>query len=65
MRAVLPMHVPLVHQSNERFIDEGRCLKGVTGGFISHIAPRQSMQLLINNGHQPFARGLIAIAPGD
>src|SRR5262249_30230843 len=36
----------------------------VAGAFTFHVAPRQAMELIVDNGSQFFERVLIPVAPG-
>jgi hypothetical protein len=58
------LNVPLIDKSQKSLIHESRGLQCVTGRFASHVSPGQSVQLVIDDRHQPIARGLIALPPG-
>jgi hypothetical protein len=62
MGAVLPGNVHF-DELYERFVDNGGCLKRVTGSFSTHIAPRTIPQLLIDEGGQSLQSVRVARAP--
>jgi hypothetical protein len=54
MRAVLPVHVPLIDEPHERFVNEGRGLERVVCPLASHVLPGHTAQLRVQDGHKPF-----------
>jgi hypothetical protein len=40
----LPIQPPGVNEPQIHFVDEGRCLEGVTGPFPGHVMPRCAVQ---------------------
>src|ERR1019366_3249925 len=64
MRAILPLHAPVIHQPHVSFINQGGGLQAVAVALAPHEAVRQAMQLFINDGGPPFERVLVSVAPG-
>ena len=64
MCAILPVHALVIDQAHVGFIDQGRGLETVAGALAFHVAPRQAVQFVINDGGQPLERALISVAPG-
>ena len=64
MGAILPLHALIIHQAHVGFIHQGRRLQAVAGALASHVAARQAVELVINDGGQPFERVPVAVAPG-
>ena len=64
MGAILPLHALIIHQAHVGFIDQGRGLQAVAGALAFHVAARQAVEFVINDGGQPFERALVSVAPG-
>ncbi len=64
VRAILPLHAPVLHQPHVRLINQRRRLQAVAGAFACHVAPCQTVQFGINNRRQPFQRAGVSAAPG-
>src|ERR1035437_7203573 len=64
MGSILPLHALIIHQAHVGFIDQGRGLEAVAGALAFHVAARQAVELVINDGGQPVERALVSVAPG-
>jgi hypothetical protein len=60
---ILPLHPFVVDKPHVGFVDEVGGLQAVTVALSLHVTPGQAMQLFVNNGSQPFERGLIPFTP--
>jgi hypothetical protein len=65
MRAVLPVHILLIDQTQIGFVNQRCRLQRVAGSFAAKIPSRQPMQFLINQRQQFIARGFVAAVPGQ
>jgi hypothetical protein len=65
MRAILPPHLPHIDQPDKGLVDQRGGLQGVADAFVRHVAACEAAQLVMDERHQPFQRGLIAAAPVD
>src|ERR1051326_3812715 len=65
MRAILPLHMLIVHQPHVGFVDESGCLQAVAGTFTSHVAVRQTVKFRIHDRDQSFERVLVSLAPSQ
>src|SRR5205085_12565177 len=63
MGAVLPADSPLIHQLQERFMDERRGLQGVVAPLAPEVAGGQPAQLGVNLRQQAVERVLAPVAP--
>jgi hypothetical protein len=63
VRAVLPVDVPGLRQAQERLIDQGSGLQGVSLPLTAHVGPSQTAQLRFNERHQALERAVIAATP--
>src|SRR5215472_15611045 len=64
MGAILPPHALVVDQSHVGFIEQRGRLQAGAGALAPHVAPRQPVELVIDDGRQPFERALLSVAPG-
>ena len=64
MGAILPLHALIIHQAPVGFIDQGRGLEAVAGALMFHVAARQTVELVVNDGGQPVEGALVSAAPG-
>src|ERR1700676_5012878 len=64
MSAILPLHALIINQAHVGLIYQGRRLQAVTRALAPHVAACQAVELVINDGSQPFQRRLVAVAPG-
>jgi len=64
MGAILPVHALIIHQAQVGFVDQCRGLETVAVALTLHVATRQAVELVINDGGQPFERSLVSVAPG-
>src|SRR5437773_1748400 len=65
MGAILPLHALVIHQAHVGFIDQGRGLEAVAGALAFHVALRQTVELVINDGGQPVECASIPVSPGS
>jgi hypothetical protein len=63
LRAILPVDVVLIHESEKRLMNQDCGLKGVPRGFTPHVVSRPPPKILIHNRHQSIERGTIPLAP--
>ena len=63
MRAILPLHAFIVHQPHICFIDQGGGLQAVAGALALHVAARQAVELVINDGRHLLKRLLVSVTP--
>jgi hypothetical protein len=63
VRAVLPLFFRLIDQAQVGFVDERSGLQRVAAVLAGHIATGHPVQFRVNQRHQFFWRGLIALAP--
>jgi hypothetical protein len=61
--AVLPGDRFSVDQADIGFVDQGRCLQAVPHALPGHAAPRDLVQLAMDQRNQPLARSLVALSP--
>ena len=64
MRPILPLHALVVHQAHIRLIDQSSCLQTVADSLGAHVAPRQAVELGIDDGRQLLQGALVSISPG-
>ena len=65
VRAVLPLHLPLVDKLQVGIVDEGGRLQCVTGTFAAEIIVSQPTKLFIYSVHKLVSSVLIPRAPLD
>ncbi len=63
MGAILPLHPRVVDQPQVGLVDEGRRLQAVAGTLPFHVAAGQPVELVVDNGGQPFERTRVSGAP--
>ena len=63
--AILPLHALVIHQAHVGLIDQSRRLQAVTGALAFHVAPREAMEFVIDDGRQPVERGSVSVTPGS
>src|SRR4029453_6089802 len=63
MCAIVPGDGLAVDEANKRLIDERRGLQAVSNSFSSHAAPRDSVELLVDERNQSFQGILVASPP--
>jgi hypothetical protein len=64
VRAVLPVHGPLIDQSHVRFVHERRRLECLAA-FAGKVPAGNPSKLLVNERCQTFKRHLVTPSPGD
>ena len=47
-----------------RLIDQSSCLQRISGLFMPHVSPGNSVQLVVDQRSQPLERSRFAFAPG-
>jgi hypothetical protein len=60
--AIAPLDVLLVHQAHEGLVDQRSALQGVVAALAAQVGGSQPAKLPINERHQLFEGGLIALA---
>src|ERR1019366_5440915 len=60
MGAILPLHALVIHQAQVGFIDQGRGLEAMAGALMSHVAARQAVEFVVNDGGQPAEGALVS-----
>ena len=60
----LPVRVRGIHQPQVRLVHQRGCLQRVARPFVGHVAPRQTMQLIVYQRHKLLDRALVPLAPG-
>jgi hypothetical protein len=63
MRSIPPVDLTLVEDAEVHLMDEGCCLQGVIGTFVSELAPRDMSELCIDDRQQLMERGPFAATP--
>ena len=63
MRATLPIDAVLVHELEKRFVHERRRLQRVTGIFTREVAPRDAMQLAVDERGQLLEGARVSTLP--
>jgi hypothetical protein len=63
VRAILPLDILSVDQSQIGLIHQGRGLKAVAGPLSLHAPPGDAVQLLLHQRNEPLQRGLVAPSP--
>ena len=63
--AILPTHVLELHQPQVDLVDERRGLQRVTFIFPGHLAARQAVQFVVDQGRQVLQGGLVPVSPGS
>jgi hypothetical protein len=61
---ILPLHALIIHKAHVGFMNQSRRLQAVTGTLAFHVAARQAVEFVINDGGQPRERALVSVAPG-
>ena len=56
MRAILPVHLALIDELEEGFVDQGRGLKGVVAPLPAQVGGGEPPQLGINRRQEPVER---------
>jgi hypothetical protein len=64
MGSILPLHSIVIHQAQVGFIHKGRGLEAMSGALLLHVAARQTVELVVNDGGQPVEGALVSVAPG-
>ena len=64
MGAILPLHVLVIHQAHVGFVDQGTRLQAMSRPLTSHVASRQAVEFVINDGSQAVESSAISITPG-
>ena len=64
MGAILPLHALVIHQSHVGFVDQSGGLQAMTGALTFHVASRQAVEFVINDGRQAVESSSISITPG-
>src|SRR5215210_3979285 len=62
MCAIVPGDSLAVDEANKRLIDERRGLQAVPNSFSSHAAPRDSVELLVDERNQSL-QGIVVASP--
>ena len=63
MRAIGPVNVSLVYETDVSFVDERGSLKSVTFSFAAHVTACEPVQFVIDQRIQLIQGGLVSIAP--
>ena len=63
MHAVLPGYALGIHQTEVGLVDQRRGLQCVPRAFVTHVAPRQTPQFVVDQGSQLVQRRRVATAP--
>ena len=63
MRAIVPGHLRRVDEPDIRLVDERRRLEAVPRALARHAAPRDLVQLPVDERNQSLEGGLVAFAP--
>ena len=63
MRVVVPRHVLGIDQPKIRFVDERRRLEAVPRALAGHAAPRDLVELSMDERNQPIEGRLVALPP--
>src|SRR5262245_57753438 len=64
MRTILPVHTLVIDKAQICLVDELGGLQAVAAALPAHVASREPMQLVIDNGRQSIQGFVIATAPG-
>ena len=65
MRAVVPFHLVRVDQPQVRLVDERGRLKTVLCALVTHVSPRDLMELSVDEWNQSLQGTLVAPPPFD
>ena len=65
VRAVLPRHVVRIDQPQIGLVDERRRLEAVPDALAGHAAPRDLVELVMDERNQLLEGGFIALAPRE
>ena len=65
VRAILPLHVSLVHQPNVSLVNQRRRLQRVTRLFASQVARSLSTEFVVDDRHQLVERLFVAALVAD
>lgn len=63
MRAILPVHLPLIDEPDEHLVYEGRRLQGVVRSLAAKLARRHTPELRIDKWQQLIERSPVAATP--
>src|SRR5688500_5007834 len=63
VRAIVPLNISLVDQTNECFVDKSRSLESVTSTLAVHVVMGQPVQLAIDHRRQVIKSCLVSVAP--
>jgi hypothetical protein len=63
MRAILPLHLSGIHQSQEALVDQGGGLERVITTLVLHVSARHPTELRVHERSQFRERGIVALAP--
>jgi hypothetical protein len=63
MRTIGPVNIPLIDEANVSLIDQSGGLESVAFSFPAHVAPREPVQFVVDQGVQLVECGLISLAP--
>jgi len=63
MSAILPLHALIAHEAHVSLIHQRRRLQALAWTLASHVAARQSVELLIHDRGQPFERARVSVGP--
>jgi hypothetical protein len=64
LRAILPVDAALVDESQIHLVHERRRLQRVIATLAAQVRCRAPVQCVVDEGHQPIARLLVAGSPG-
>ena len=65
VRAVAPLHAPLIDEPQVALVHERGGLERVLASLAAHGALGVPAQLLVDRGDEPVRRGLVAASPGE
>jgi hypothetical protein len=65
LRAILPLHLPDIHQPQVHLVDERRRLQRVSVTLARHVAARETPQLAENDGQELVEGRIVALVPGE
>src|ERR1043165_1738584 len=63
VRTIGPLHVFLIDETNVSFVDERGGLERVAFSFPAHVAAREPVQFVVDQGIQLVERGLVPVPP--
>ncbi len=64
VRAVLPTHLPLIDQTQERLVHQGPALDLPSGRFAAQVVESKPLQLAVDQGGQTLQSVVLSPAPG-